>query len=100
MALPIKSDIRLKLANLALAIWLSTVPTTITFGVFGLHGLQICKNLETSLPSTSKNEIKVLCDQKAWETTRGYIFLIGFFITLPTWYWFYLSMKLRRINKS
>ena len=28
------------------------------------------------------------------------VILIGFFITLPTWMWFYLSMKRKEIKKK
>ena len=44
--------------------------------------------------------VKEQCNVEAWETTQSYIFLIGFFITLPTWMWFYLSMKKKELNKS
>ena len=42
--------------------------------------------------------IKEICYEASWETTKSYIFLIGFFITLPTWMWFYLSMKKRETS--
>tara|TARA_B100000700_G_scaffold313074_1_gene397537 strand:- start:1127 stop:1423 length:297 start_codon:yes stop_codon:yes gene_type:complete len=86
-----RKDLNLRLGNLILAISLATVPTAITYGTLSIHGLNICRNLSTKL-DTSK-EIKDICDEAAWNTTRSYIFLIGFFITLPTWMWFYLSMK-------
>ncbi len=86
------------LGNLILAIWLATVPTAITYGVFGLHGLNICRELNKEIPVTSKHEVKDLCQRKAWETTQSYIALIGFFITLPTWYWFYYNMRMKRMN--
>ena len=93
-------DFRLKLGNLFLAIWLATVPTFISYGVFGLHGMSVCSTLESKLEQKGKGEIKQLCDDSSWETTRKYIFLIGFFITLPTWLWFYLSMKRKSKIKS
>ena len=88
-----KEDLKLRLGNLVLAIWLSTVPTAITYGVFGLHGLNICRSLNSNIEIVENNKIKKICEKTAWETTSSYIFLIGFFITLPTWYWFYFCMK-------
>ena len=86
-----RKDLNLKLGNLILAIFLATVPTAITYGTLSIHGLNICRSLSSKLPNS--NKIKKTCDQSAWDTTKSYIFLIGFFITLPTWMWFYLSMK-------
>ncbi len=91
-----KENLKLKLGNLILAIWLSTVPTAITYGSLSLHGLNICRKLNTSALVREKQEIKELCDESAWQTTREYIFLIGFFITLPTWLWIYLSVRKKR----
>ena len=45
-------------------------------------------------------KLKKQCDESAWETTKSYIILIGFFITLPTWMWFYLSMKKKETIKK
>ena len=81
-----------------MAIWLSTVPTAITYGVFSLHGLNICRELNKATKVIDKYEVKDLCHRTAFETTQSYIFLIGFFITLPTWYWFYLNMKKKRLG--
>ncbi len=89
----VNQDLRLKIGNLLLAIWLSTVPTVITFGVFSLHGLNICRNLTNKTQKELVLEVKGNCEKATFETTKSYIFLIGFFITLPTWMWFYLSMK-------
>ncbi len=91
-----KEDLKLRLGNLFLAIWLSTVPTVITYGVFGLHGLNVCRGLNSKIEMINKNEVKEICEKSAWETTSSYIFLIGFFITLPTWYWFYICMKQKK----
>jgi len=90
-----KKDLNLRLGNLILAIFLATVPTAITYGTLSVHGLNICRNLSTKL--NNAKEIKVACDEASWDTTKSYIILIGFFITLPTWMWFYLSMK-KKIN--
>ena len=90
-----RKDLNLRLGNLFLAIFLATVPTAITYGTLSIHGLNICRNLNSKI--SSSYEIKKICDESAWDTTKSYIFLIGFFITLPTWMWFYLSMK-KRIN--
>tara|TARA_Y100001968_G_scaffold151750_1_gene138864 strand:+ start:760 stop:1050 length:291 start_codon:yes stop_codon:yes gene_type:complete len=85
--------LRQKTGHLVLAIWLATVPTLITYGVLSLHGLNICRNLSNKQENEITLTLKNQCDKEAWETTKGYIFLIGFFITLPTWMWFYLSFK-------
>ena len=89
-----RKDLNLRLGNLILAISLATVPTAITYGTLSIHGLNICRDLSTKV-STSR-EIKEKCDESAWNTTKSYIVLIGFFITLPTWMWFYLSMKKKK----
>ena len=86
-----RRDLNLRLGNLVLAICLATVPTAITYGTLSIHGLNICRTLSTKI--TSPENIKETCDESAWDTTKSYIILIGFFITLPTWMWFYLSMK-------
>ena len=86
-----RKDLNLRLGNLILAIFLATVPTAITYGTLSIHGLNICRNLSTKV--SKSYEIKSTCDKAAWDTTKSYIILIGFFITLPTWMWFYWSMK-------
>ena len=93
-----RKDLNLRLGNLILAIFLATVPTAITYGTLSIHGLNIFRNLNTKEISSSK--IKENCDEAAWETTKSYIILIGFFITLPTWMWFYLSMKKKEISND
>ena len=91
-----RKDLNLRLGNLILAISLATVPTAITYGTLSIHGLNICRNLSSKvIPS---NKIKEECDESVWETTKSYIILIGFFITLPTWMWFYLSMKKKDLH--
>jgi len=91
-----RKDLNLRLGNLILAISLATVPTAITYGTLSIHGLNICRTLSSKV--INSNEIKENCDKAAWNTTKSYIFLIGFFITLPTWMWFYWSMKKKEIN--
>ena len=91
-----RKDLNLRLGNLILAIFLATVPTAITYGTLSIHGLNICKNLSSKV--NTPNEIKETCDKASWDTTKSYIFLIGFFITLPTWMWFYWSMKKKETN--
>ena len=98
MGISKQEDLKLKIGNLVLAIWLGTVPTAITYGVFSLHGLNICRTLNSQIQKDYRYEVKDLCDRAAWETTQSYIILIGFFITLPTWYWFYLNMKMKKVN--
>ena len=93
-----RKDLNLRLGNLILAICLSTVPTAITYGTLSIHGLNICRNLSNTI--SSSNEIKERCDEAVWDTTKSYIILIGFFITLPTWMWFYLSMKKKEDHKK
>ncbi len=93
-----RNDLILRLGNLILAICLSTVPTAITYGTLSIHGLNICRDLNSKVSSSSK--IKEKCDESAWDTTKSYIFLIGFFITLPTWMWFYLSTRKKGINRK
>ena len=95
-----KEDLKLRLGNLFLAIWLATVPTAITYGVFGLYGINICRTLSNNVEVSKKYEIKSLCQQATWETTQNYILLIGFFITIPTWYWFYMNMKIKKVGAS
>ena len=98
MELQKRKDLNLRLGNLILAICLATVPTAITYGTLSIHGLNICRNLSSKV--SNSNEIKESCDKAAWDTTKSYIFLIGFFITLPTWMWFYLSVKRKEIGSK
>ena len=91
-----RRELNLRLGNLILAICLATVPTAITYGTLSIHGLNICRSLSSKIDSS--NQIKEKCDEAAWDTTKSYIILIGFFITLPTWMWFYLSVKKKEIN--
>ena len=91
-----RKDLNLRLGNLILAIFLATVPTAITYGTLSIHGLNICRNLSSKVDYSIN--IKEECDTAAWDTTRSYIILIGFFITLPTWMWFYLSTKKKEIK--
>ncbi len=93
-----RKDLNLRLGNLILAISLATVPTAITYGTLSIHGLNICRNLSNQVNQSIKIQEK--CDEAAWNTTKSYIILIGFFITLPTWMWFYLSMKKKENNKK
>ncbi len=93
-----RKDLNLRLGNLILAIFLATVPTAITYGTLSIHGLNICRNLSSKV--NPSNRLKEKCDEAAWDTTKSYIILIGFFITLPTWMWFYLSMKNKEINQK
>ena len=91
-----RKDLNLRLGNLILAIFLATVPTAITYGTLSVHGLNICRNLSSKVSDSIK--IKETCYEASWNTTRSYIFLIGFFITLPTWMWFYWSVKRKEIS--
>ena len=99
MGISKQKDFRLRIGNLFLAIWLATVPTAITYATLGFHGLNICKKIGQQskvLPTRTDREN---CDAAAWETTRSYIFLIGFFITIPTWFWTYMSMKKKEVEE-
>ena len=93
-----RKDLNLRLGNLIIAIFLATVSTAITYGTLSIHGLNICRNLSLQLRDSDK--IKETCDKAAWDTTKSYILLIGFFITLPTWMWFYWSMKKKESLKD
>ena len=92
-----RKALNLRLGNLILAIFLATVPTAITYGTLSIHGLKICRSLSNKV--NDSNKIKEACDEAAWDTSKSYIILIGFFITLPTWMWFYLSMKKKEVSK-
>ena len=92
--------LKLKIGNLILAICLATVPTFITYGVLSVHGLNVCKNLNSNITLNNQLEIQEKCYESAWITTKSYIFLIGFFITLPTWMWIYLSMRKKVFSKK
>ena len=96
MSISRKDDLKMKIGNLITAIWLATVPTVITYGVFGLYGLNICNTYAEKIDRRIQPEENRLCNDAVWETTTRYIFLIGLFITMPTWYWFYISMKKQR----
>ena len=87
-----KTEFNLRVGNLLLAIFLSTVQTAITYGVVGIHGINVCQSATSKINFTDP-KIKDICRESSWETTRSYILIIGFFITLPTWLWFYLSVK-------
>ena len=89
-----RKDLNLRLGNLILAIALATVPTAITYGTLSVHGLNICRNLSSQVRDFG--QIKETCNKASWDTTKSYIVLIGFFITLPTWMWFYWSVKNKR----
>ena len=94
-----RKDLNMRIGNLILAIFLATVPTAITYGTLSIHGLNICSNFSSKVENTDQKEIKSICDQSAWDTTKSYIILIGFFITLPTWLWIYLSMRKKASEK-
>jgi len=72
-----RKDLNLRLGNLILAIFLATVPTAITYGTLSLHGLNICRSLNNKV--TPSIEIKEICDETAWNTTKSYIILIKCF---------------------
>ncbi len=91
-----RKELNLRLGNLIIAIFLATVPTAITYGTLSIHGLNICRTLSKQV--TNSSEVREICYEASWDTTKSYIFLIGFFITLPTWMWFYWSMKSREKN--
>ena len=91
-----RKELNMRLGNLIIAIFLATVPTAITYGTLSIHGLNICRTLSSELKDSS--EVKESCYKASWDTTKSYIFLIGFFITLPTWMWFYWSMKKKEIT--
>ena len=71
-----RKDLNLRIGNLIIAIFLATVPTAITYGTLSIHGLNICRSLSSKVTDTY--EIKEDCYQASWDTTKSYIFLIGF----------------------
>tara|TARA_Y100001968_G_C19406562_1_gene743991 strand:- start:1170 stop:1469 length:300 start_codon:yes stop_codon:yes gene_type:complete len=92
-----KENLNLKVGNLLIAIILAIIPTLITYGILGIHGMNICNRLTNKLPQSSEALItKKACQKSSWETTSSYIILIGFFITLPTWFWFYICMRRKK----
>ena len=93
-------DMKLKLGNLMLAILLCTVPTAITYGALSFHGLNICSSLTKKIGGDDAEAVREICNASSWDTTKSYIFLIGFFITLPTWLWFYLSVRKKKEFKN
>ncbi len=95
-----RQELTLKLGNLFIAIWAATIPTLITFGTFTLYGLGVCNSLEERVDATYKEIVKENCDLSAREFSRQSIIIIGFFITLPTWYWFYICMKRKRAEEA
>ena len=95
-----RKDLNMRVGNLILAIFLATVPTAITYGTLSIHGLNICRSFSSKVEDNNKTELKLICDESAWDTTKSYIFLIGFFITLPTWLWLYLSMRKKVSEKN
>ena len=94
-----KSDISLKIGNLAIAGVLSLVPVTITLAVFYIYGLNICNYLAKSNLLINKNDSILVCNSKIIDLNYRYIIFIWLFITLPTWGWFYLNHA-RRLNKN
>ena len=98
MNLKNRKDLNLRLGNLILAICLATVPTAITYATLSVHGINICRSLSKEV--SHQSDIKETCYKASWDTTRSYIILIGFFITLPTWMWFYLSVKKKEVSRK
>ena len=93
----LKGNLTLKIGNLIIAIILATIPTLITYGILGIHVMNVCRRLDNNIQNKAQIvNLQKSCNQQAWETTSSYIILIGFFITLPTWYWFYMSMKMKK----
>ena len=90
----------LKLGNLALAGFLSLVPTAITIFIFYLYGLNLCNSLEDKyISSCSKNETHLsICEGTVKDLNYKYLVLIWLIITLPTWRWFYINHLKRSKN--
>ena len=59
MSISRKDDINLKIGNLIIAIWLSTVPTAMTVGLLWAHGLNVCRVFGTIYDSPTKVEAKL-----------------------------------------
>ncbi len=84
-------DLQLKIGNFFLAAVLSAVPTVMTIGFLGVHGLIVCKNLEKRIDNSNSSEVNVLCEKSNLESSYSYIVWIWLFIMLPTWRWFYIG---------
>ena len=97
MTISKKDDIKLKLGNFCLAAILSIVPTAMTMGFLGVHGIIVCRSLEERIV-----KVKVLdsCEQANFDVMQKYIIWIWLFITIPTWRWFYIGHYRRLQNKK
>ena len=96
---PIKRETRLRIGNLAIAGFLSLVPTSITIIVFYLYGLNICQILNNASLLSSSENVKDLCRESVLAFNLRYSIIIWVVITLPTWFWFY-SNHSRRIRST
>ncbi len=97
MAISKRENFKLKLGNLFLASILSIVPTSMTIGFLGVHGLIVCKGLEERMEVISENDALEACKKSNIDYAYKYIFWIWLFITIPTWRWFYIG-HYRRIK--
>ena len=94
------TDLGLKVGNLAIASFLSLVPTLITIIVFYIYGLNICSILNARELFIDKDYSILLCKSSIFDLNTYYFFFIWVFITLPTWIWFYLNhAKRKKINR-
>ena len=93
-------DLRLKLGNLFLASFLSLVPTSMTIGFLGIHGMLLCKDLEKSIIEDRKVETLILqCQESNYRISLNYLVWVWLFVMLPTWRWFYIG-HYRRVIKN
>ena len=93
-------DLRLKLGNLCLAAILSLVPTTMTIGFLGIHGMLLCRDLEKSFADVKTLEsFQLNCKTSNYKTSLSYLIWVWLFVMIPTWRWFYIG-HYRRVVKA
>ena len=97
MTISNRDDLKLKLGNLVLAAFLSIVPTTMTIGLLGAHGMIVCRDLSNRIENVQTLES---CDQSNRDLLTKYTIWIWLIITFPTWRWFYIGHYRRIQNKK
>ena len=100
MSIPKDLDHKLKFGNLFLALMFAVVPTAMTIGFLGVHGVLLCRTLETKVAESDKLELNELCLNSNIEANYDYIIWVWLFITIPTWRWFYVGHYRRVQQKS
>ena len=100
MSISSREYVRLNIGNLALAALLSLVPTAMTLGFLGIHGMILC-NSSSELRETNVNKVKnKSCNDVNKNLLTLYFVWIWIFITIPTWRWFYIwHLQKKQHNK-